>query len=164
MTVSSICSHRVITVDRDISIAVAAAVMRDNNIGYLVVMDDRTGSGTPIGVISDRDIVIKVTARDVDPHAVTVAEVMTAHPLTAAVDDRISDTLHRMRRLGVRRVPVVGASGSVSGVLSVDDVVDHLVSQLADVVGSIRNEHSRPSVPFAGEADTSAQDWPEDSH
>jgi CBS domain-containing protein len=163
MTVSSICSHRVITVDRAINIAVAAAVMRDHNIGYLVVMDDRIGGGAPIGVISDRDIVIKVTARDVDPHAVTVGEVMTAHPLTAADDDRISATLQRMRRLGVRRVPVVGASGSVSGVLSIDDVVDHLVSQLADVVGSIRSEQSRPSVPFATEADASAQDQLEES-
>jgi CBS domain-containing protein len=60
--------------------------------------------------------------------------------LTAAEDDGIGETLHRMRRLGVRRVPVVGPRGLVTGVLSIDDVVDHLVVQLSDVAGSIRNE------------------------
>ena len=60
--------------------------------------------------------------------------------LTAANDDGIGETLRRMRQLGVRRVPVVGPGGRVSGVLSIDDVVDHLVGQLSDVSGSVRNE------------------------
>lgn len=140
MTVDSICTRKVITVDRDIDITAAAGVMRDNHIGYLIVTNARSGGGAPIGVITDRDIVIKVTAKDVDPHTVTVGDVMTPEPLTAADDDGISETLHRMRRLGVRRVPVVGPRGYVSGVLSIDDVVDHLVAQLSDVAGSIRNE------------------------
>jgi CBS domain-containing protein len=147
----------VVTVDRSIDIALAAAVMRDNNIGYLVVVDDRSGGTVPVGVISDRDIVIKVTAQDMDPHTVSVREIMTPHPLTAGNDDRISDTLRRMRRLGVRRVPVIASNGQVSGVLSVDDVVDHLVSQLADVVGSIRSEPSLPVVTAASEEDSSEQ-------
>jgi CBS domain-containing protein len=139
MTVGSICTRRVITVDRGIDIAKAAGVMRDNSIGYLVVTD-RAGDGVPVGVLTDRDIVIKVLAKDVDPHSLTVGDVMTPDPLVAADDDGISQTLRRMRGLGVRRVPVVGARGYVSGVLSIDDVVDHVVGQLADVSGSIRNE------------------------
>jgi CBS domain-containing protein len=140
MTTGSICTHRVITVDRQIDIAAAAAVMRENHIGYLIVTDARSGGSSPVGVLTDRDIVVKVMAKDVDPHTLTVGDVMTPDPLTAAEDDGISETLHRMRRLGVRRVPVVGARGQVSGVLSIDDVVDHLVGQLTDVAGSIRNE------------------------
>jgi CBS domain-containing protein len=140
MTIGTICTHRVITVDRGIDIAAAATVMRENHIGYLIVTDAQSGGSAPIGVITDRDIVVKVMARDVEPHTLTVGDVMTPEPLTAAEDDGISETLHRMRRLGVRRVPVVGARGQVSGVLSIDDVVDHLVKQLSDVAGSIRNE------------------------
>jgi len=83
---------------------------------------------------------VKVLAKDVDPHTLTVGDVMTPEPLTAADDDGISETLRRMRRLGVRRVPVVGVSGKVSGVLSIDDVVDHLVGQLSNISGSVRNE------------------------
>jgi CBS domain-containing protein len=140
MTVGSICTHRVITVDRQIDVAAAAAVIRENHIGYLIVTDATSGGSSPVGVLTDRDIVVQVMAKDVDPHTLTVGDVMTPEPLTAAEDDGISETLHRMRRLGVRRVPVLGARGQVTGVLSVDDVVDHLVGQLTDVAGSIRNE------------------------
>ena len=127
MTIGAICTRKVIAVDREIDISAAARVMRDNHTGYLVVTDARSGGSSPTGVITDRDIVVKVLAKDVDPHTVTVGDVMTPEPLTAADDDAISETLRRMRRLGVRRVPVVGPGGSVIGVLSIDDVVDHLV-------------------------------------
>lgn len=140
MTIGALCTHKVITVDRDIDIAAAASVMRDNHIGYLIVTDVKSGGGTVIGVLTDRDVVVKVTAKDVDPHSLTVGDVMTPDPLTAAEDDGVSETLHRMRRLGVRRVPVVGARGQISGVLSLDDVIDHLVAQLSDVAGSMNNE------------------------
>ena len=140
MTIASICTHKVITVDREIDIFAAARVMRENHIGYLIVTDSRSGGSTPIGVITDRDIVVKVMAKDVDPHTLTVGDVMTPEPLTAADDDGISETLRRMRRMGVRRVPVVGPGGKVSGVLSIDDVLNHVVRQLSDVSGSVRNE------------------------
>ena len=138
MTVGSICTRRVVTVARDIDIARAAIVMRDNGIGYLIVTEP--ADALPVGVITDRDIVVKVVARDVDPHSVTVGDVMTREPLIAADDDSIGDTLRRMRELGVRRVPVVGAGALVCGVLSIDDVLDNVVGQLSDVSGSIRNE------------------------
>jgi CBS domain-containing protein len=139
MSVGSICTRKVITVDVGLDIGAAANVMRDNKIGYLIVTDKASGGGQPIGVITDRDIVVKVTARDVDPHSVTVGDVMTREPLIATDDDGIRETLQRMRKLGVRRVPVVGPRGQISGVLSIDDVVDHVVAELADVAGSIHS-------------------------
>lgn len=140
MSVGSICTRRVITVDVGIDVSAAAAVMRENKLGYLIVTDKTKGGRAPVGVLTDRDIVVKVTAKDVDPHSITVGDVMTCDPLIVTDDDGISETLHRMRRLGVRRVPVVGARGEISGVMSIDDAVDHLVSQLADVAASARNE------------------------
>lgn len=140
MGVGSICTHRVITVDRGIDVAAAARVMRENHIGYLIVTDAKSGAAAPVGVLTDRDIVVKVLAKDVDAHSLTVGDVMTPEPLIAADDDGLSETLHRMRRLGVRRVPVVGPRGQITGVLSLDDVIDHLVAQLGDVAGSMQNE------------------------
>jgi CBS domain-containing protein len=140
MGVGSICTHRVITVDRGIDVAAAASVMRENHIGYLIVTDAKSGAAAPVGVLTDRDIVVKVLAKDVDAHSLTVGDVMTPEPLIAADDDGLSETLHRMRRLGVRRVPVVGPRGQITGVLSLDDVIDHLVGQLGDVAGSMQNE------------------------
>ncbi len=140
MTVGSICTRRIITVEVSVDIAAAAEVMRENKIGYLIVTNKANGNRTPVGVITDRDIVVKILAKDVNPHALTAGDVMTREPLVAREDDGISETLHRMRVLGVRRVPVVNARGQIAGVLSIDDAIDHLVSQLADVAGAARNQ------------------------
>jgi CBS domain-containing protein len=114
--------------------------MRDKEVGYLVVTDFAGGGLKPVGVITDRDIVIKVMARNLDPYSLRVGDVMTPEPLVAGYADDIGKTLHRMRALGVRRVPVIGAEGNIAGVLSLDDAFDHLVVQMADVAGSIRSQ------------------------
>lgn len=140
MAIGTICTRRVITVDRGIDVAAAARVMRDRQVGYLVVTDAASGGQKPVGVITDRDIVIKVMAPNVDPHSRKVGDVMTTEPLVAGYADDIGKTLHRMRALGVRRVPVINTLGDIAGVLSLDDAFDHLVAQMADVAGSIRNQ------------------------
>lgn len=140
MAVGTICTRRVVTVDRAIDVAAAARVMRDRQVGYLVVTDIASGGEKPVGVVTDRDIVIKVMAPGVDPHARKVGDVMTPEPLVAGYADDVGKTLHRMRALGVRRVPVINTQGNIAGVLSLDDAFDHLVTQMADVAGSIRNQ------------------------
>ena len=140
MAVGSICTRRTVTVDVGIDVAAAAQVMRENNIGYLIVTDTASGGRAPVGVMTDRDIVVKVIAKGVDAGALTVGDVMTRQPLVVAEDDGISATLHLMRKLGVRRVPVVNARAQIAGVLSIDDVIDHLVLQLSDVAKVAHNE------------------------
>jgi CBS domain-containing protein len=139
MTIGTLCSHKVITVDRDIDIAAAANVMRENHLGYLIVTDATSGGGSPVGVITDRDIVIKVTAKDVDPHSLTVGDVMTAEPLIAAEDDGVSETLHRMRRLACAACRSSAARPdqrrAVAGRRDRPPV-----AQMSDVAGSITNE------------------------
>lgn len=139
MAVGSICTHNPINVDAGVDVAAAARVMRENKIGYLIVTDRATGRA-PVGVVTDRDIVVKIIAKDVDAHALTVGDVMTREPLVATEDDGISETLQRMRKLGIRRVPVVDARGQLAGVLSIDDAIDHLVSQLSAVAKAAHNE------------------------
>ena len=140
MTVGTICARKVISVDPDAALATAAAIMREQHVGYLVVTEPYLGLQTPIGVLTDRDIVIKVIARGVDPQAVTVRDTMTRDPLVAQETADVAPTLARMRGLGVRRVPVVGAGGALVGVLALDDVIDHMAREFVDVAGSIRNE------------------------
>lgn len=149
MSVGTICTRHVITVDRGINVAAAAGVMRDKEVGYLVVTDAAGDGRKPVGVLTDRDIVVKVMARNFDPHALKVGDVMTPEPLVAGYADDIGKTLHRMRALGVRRVPVISPQGNIAGVLSLDDAFDHLVVQMADVAGSIRNQQSTVQQPHA---------------
>lgn len=140
MTVGTLCVRKVITVDPDTDVANAAAVMRENHVGYLVVTEPYLGLLTPIGVLTDRDIVIKVIAKGVDPRSVTVRETMTRDPLVAQETADVASTLVRMRGLGVRRVPVVGAGGALVGVLALDDVIGHMAGEMVNLAGSIRNE------------------------
>jgi CBS domain-containing protein len=91
-------------------------------------------------VLTDRDIVTTVVAREADPRSLRVEDVMTQQPVTASIADSIEKVLHDMRGIGVRRLPVVGQRGELVGVLSLDDVLDWLSGQLQNVAGSIRNE------------------------
>lgn len=68
---------------------------------------ERRRSGTAAGVLTDRDIVLQIIARDVSPASVTVADVMTAKPMIATQSDDLNDLMQAMRLAGIRRVPVV---------------------------------------------------------
>lgn len=142
MKVGDICSRDVITIREFDDLATAAQLMRQKHIGYLVVIEPKVGEGVvvPVGVITDRDIVVGVVAREVDPRTLKVGDVMTRQPVLAAEDSSVAAALHHMREIGVRRLPVVDRGGRLIGVLSLDDVLDALAKQLMDVASSIRRE------------------------
>jgi CBS domain-containing protein len=84
--------------------------------------------------------VVAVLARGADPRALCVGDVMTREPVVAEEGWGVADALQQMRRIGVRRLPVVGTHEQLIGVLSLDDVLDVLASDLRSVAGSIRSE------------------------
>jgi CBS domain-containing protein len=137
MTVNLICNPNVATVSADDDVARAAALMREQHVGNLIVVKSRSGAAVPIGILTDRDIVVGVVAKGVEPKAVTVGDAMTRDLLTVREDSSVEFALREMRRRGVRRAPVVRANGDLVGVISVDDVIQHLavqMSRLADVI------------------------------
>lgn len=138
MTVSSVCNYNVATIEADADVLRAALLMREEHVGDLIVTDQRDGRSVPIGVITDRDIVVGVVAKHVDPEGVRVGDTLRGGLVTVHEDNGIGFALREMRRAGVRRVPVVNARDELVGVLSIDDVIDHLASQLADIAGTIR--------------------------
>ena len=99
------------------------------------------GAG-PLGVLTDRDIVLEAVAGDVPLHEVTVRDAMTAQPVTLTADTALEDALDSLRAAGVRRAPVVDDGGRIVGVLSIDDVLDHIALQLGAVAGSLRHEQA----------------------
>lgn len=142
MKVGDICSRDVATIRELDGLTAAAQLMRQRHIGYVVVIEPKVGesTGAPIGVITDRDIVVGVVAREADPRSLRVGDLMTRQPVLAAEDSSVSAALHHMREIGIRRVPVVDRVGRLIGVLSLDDVLDALAEQLMDVASSIRRE------------------------
>lgn len=142
MEVKNLCRRNTVTIRPFDGLIAAAKLMRERHVGYLVVTEPAVGEGEqkPVGVLTDRDIVVKVLARQIDPRALRVGDVMTRDPVLATTTDPLAGVLDSMRRIGVRRMPVVGSRGQLFGVLSFDEVIDVLAGELSAVAGSIRNE------------------------
>ena len=142
MIVRNVCKRQVVTVTPRTELVAAAKLMREKHIGFLVVVEPEplTTYGKPLGVLTDRDIVVSVVAREADPKALTVADVMSQGPATVDEGDSVSQAVRTMRRMGVRRLPVVGSRGMLSGVLSLDDVLDVIAGQVGELSGAVHNE------------------------
>lgn len=144
MNVGEMCQRNVVTVRPQDELTAAARLMREKHVGYLVVVEPTVADGNfrPVGVLTDRDLVVSVLARDANPNALRVGDVMTRNPVTARFDEALSDALRSMRGIGVRRLPVVGSRLELLGVISLDDVVEAFASQLQDMAASIRSEQA----------------------
>ena len=142
MNVGSLCRKAVVTVRQSDEISAAAGVMRDHHVGYVVVVEADLPDGAlrPVGVLTDRDLMVSVIARGVDPRTLKVGDVMTRQPVVVAASESIDKALDAMRRVGVRRLPVVGTLGDLHGVLSMDEIIESLAGQLQAVADSLRNE------------------------
>jgi CBS domain-containing protein len=148
MNVGNICKRLVVTIRPTEELTTAAELMRERHVGYLIVTQTEFTSGLEkvVGVLTDRDIVVSVLARNTDPRTFRVGDVMTADPVVVTEAESIAKALEKMRRMGIRRLPVVGTRNELVGVLSLDDVIDVLAKELQDVAGLIRNEQRIESV------------------
>ena len=138
MEVGGLCRYRPGTIGPGADLVDAARLMRECHVGFLVV----TEGTSPLGVLTDRDIVLEAVAGDVPLHEVTVRDAMSAEPVTLTADTALEDALDSLRTAGVRRAPVVDEGGRIVGVLSIDDVLDHIALQLGAVAGSLRHEQA----------------------
>jgi CBS domain-containing protein len=138
MDVGRICKRRAVTIDSHADLAEAARLMRESHVGFLVVTD----GGQLAGVLTDRDIVLEAVACGISPEQVTIGDAMTVDPVTLTEDAALEDALECLRAAGVRRAPVGDDGGRIVGVLSLDDVLDHLAEQLGSVAGSLRHEQA----------------------
>jgi len=145
MEVGTICQRLVFTIRRFDEVTRAAQLMREKHVGYLVVVE-LDPLARPVGVLTDRDIVIGVVARGVDPKAVCVGDVMTVDPITVREADSVEAALQKMREFGVRRLPVVNDRSELVGILAIDDVLQFIAGGAQDVVNTIRKERLMESV------------------
>lgn len=141
MKVGEHCSRDVVSIRPDAGLAEAAELMRDKHVGFLVVVDDALpGIREPIGVLTDRDIVVGVFAPGVDVAALNVGDVMTRDPVIASDDDDVDELMSTLRNAGVRRAPVVDMNGNLIGVMAMDDAIELVTELLCDISGVIRQE------------------------
>ena len=133
MLVSTLCTRDVACCNSDTSARGMAQLMRERHVGELLVTEMIDGRLTPLGIVTDRDLVVEVMATEVSPDAMTAADLMTTSLLCVQESDAVDEAIERMAVAGVRRVPVLDVHGALVGVLSVDDVTGFLAKELSDV-------------------------------
>jgi CBS domain-containing protein len=143
MTAGEYCNREVIIVEPTISVTEAASLMRQHHVGDLVVVEKQGDKALPVGIITDRDIVIEVVAQEINPDSLIVKDVMSAEPVTVPENLGLLDTLGILKRKGVRRVLIVDDGGSLLGLLSADDAIELIAEQIDDLSRLVKNELKR---------------------
>jgi CBS domain-containing protein len=144
MSVGQFCNRETIIVRKQDSITEAAKLMRQHHVGCLVVVEENaSGTPAPIGIVTDRDLVIEILAEEVNPEEVTIGDIMSSELVTAHENDRLWDTLQRMRIKGVRRIPVIDQHGALKGILTSDDLLEVLAGELGEMAKLINREMQR---------------------
>ncbi len=140
MSVCRICVRNVDLADPTESVWQAAERMRQRGVGTLLMVDEWN---KPIGIVTDRDLVVRVLAEGLDGNTTLVRDVMTPHPKTIFQDAPIEDALAIMRGGGFRRVPVVDAEEKLVGLISLDDVLMLLARSFTEIGELIEQETPR---------------------
>jgi signal-transduction protein with cAMP-binding, CBS, and nucleotidyltransferase domain len=143
MKTGQACNRNTVYIGADASAVDAARLMRKHHVGDLVITQPHADSRTPIGIITNRDLVLEVIATEIDRDAVTVADLFASDRLfTASVDDELEDTIEEMKRRGVRRMPVLERDGSLAGILTMDDVLALISDQLSAIVRLVSHQQN----------------------
>lgn len=138
MKTGDLCRKDVVAVAGTATLTTVAKAMREAHVGSVVVI--AAESRKPVGIVTDRDIVLEVVAMGLDAASITAAEIMTSSPVVAQPGDDALWALKTMRDRGVRRLPVVDAQGDLAGILAFDDLVQHIGTTLGDIAQVIGTE------------------------
>lgn len=146
MAVGEICNREVVVTEKSVSVVEAAQMMRTHHVGDLVVIEARGGRTLPVGIVTDRDIVIEVVAAGVNPDALKVGDIMGPEVATVRESEGLFESLRYMRDKGVRRMPVVDHEGGLIGILTLDDVLSLLAEEMTELAKLVSHERRREAT------------------
>lgn len=135
MTLADLMREEVVTVSPEVPVNEVATQLREEDVGSAVVVED----GKPIGIVTDRDISVRIAADNLDPTQMTAGDVMTEDPMTVDVDTGVLELSNAMCDAGVRRMPVVD-DGELAGIITLDDLTVLLASELNNLAGVVQAE------------------------
>jgi CBS domain-containing protein len=119
MAIHDIARTDVVTIHRTQSAGNVATVMKEQNVGSVVV----EAEGAPVGIVTDRDLAMKVLEPREDPRELTAGDIMSEHPTTVHEDDGVFEVTQVMSEKKVRRLPVVDSEGAIVGIVTLDDLL-----------------------------------------
>lgn len=146
MPISEVCNREVVVVRAKDSVLEAAQLMRTHHVGDVVVVEDRGGMRVPIGIVTDRDLVVEIMAAKLNPAAITASDIMV--PELAAVKENVGlfEAIEYMRAKGVRRLPVVDDNGGLIGILTLDDLLELLADEMKALAKLVKQEQKKETM------------------
>lgn len=142
MSVGDICNRDVVVIAQDAAVLDAVHLMRQFHVGAVVVCRGEEGARIPVGIVTDRDIVIEVLGEDVNIEKISVGDIMSSKLLIARENDDLWESLLRMRQEGVRRMPVVDEHDYLQGIVTMDDVIELLADELSQLAKLVAREQT----------------------
>lgn len=146
MAVGELCRREVTVAPRGITVRVAASLMREHHVGCVVLVEEHEGRRRPCGIVTDRDIVVAVTALGLDADVIRAGDVAAKELLEINETAGIAETVSVMRMKGVRRLPVVDQQGYLVGIIAADDILELLAGELSGLASMVSHEHRRESA------------------
>jgi signal-transduction protein with cAMP-binding, CBS, and nucleotidyltransferase domain len=143
MRIGEICRSPVVTCRRETGVPQLALLMREHHVGAVIVVDEDDGRMLPIGIVTDRDLVVRVLAERIDPALLHAGDLLSGEIVTIDHREGIYDAIWHMRSKRVRRLPVVDARCHLVGVLTMDDVTRFLAEEMSDMSRIVPNQIER---------------------
>lgn len=149
MPIGEVCNKEIITVQSEDSVLDAAKLMRQNHVGDVLVVENRNGINIPIGIVTDRDLVMEIMAPELDASVITVGDIMAPEFTAVKESAGLFEAIQHMRNMAVRRLPVVDESGQLVGIVTLDDLLVLLADELHALARLVTREqqkeiHTRP--------------------
>jgi CBS domain-containing protein len=146
MNCGEICNRTVVVARKDERVSQVAKLMREHDVGAVVIVEGAKDAQKPIGILTDRDIVLDMVGREWDRDNAPVSEIMCHDLVLAHEDDDLSSTVEQMRERGVRRVPVVDENGHLKGILSSSDVMEFMAEGMVALAHVHAASQKQPAV------------------
>jgi len=146
MPISEICNRDVVIVRPNDTALEAGKLMRQHHVGDVVVVEERGGVRVPVGVVTDRDLVVEIMAPELDPGVITAGDIMSPELVTVKENTGVFEAIQYMRAKGVRRLPVVNDSGGLVGILSLDDLLELLSEELLALANLVKHGQKKETV------------------
>ena len=143
MTIGEVCNRNVVIAERTASVIEAARLMRQYHVGDVVVVDQVAEGRRPVGIVTDRDIVLEVVAAEVDPSTLGVGDIMSTDLAKVNEDTGVCEAMRFMRERGVRRMPVVDREGCLIGIVTLDDLLELMAEEMNELAGLVTREGSK---------------------
>jgi CBS domain-containing protein len=143
MSISKLCVRTVVTVRPEEAVDMAARRMKQYNVGTLVVLEGKT----PIGILTDRDLVIRVMASGSSPQETQVRAVMSGNLISVSEATPLEDAMNLMRGYQIRRLVVVNEARELIGIFTLDDMLELLGEEQYAIAGLLRSVSGRREAP-----------------